>query len=194
MTPEPTRVVTCPRCRAVNTHGSSQCFLCDRSLVGLHADHSTWSPASSAPAPVMSFHLGTMMLVIALIAVGLGVAITQPALAVVLTLPAIIATCRLVTLRNRVPDGNPSSLRYVGSFLATFTVVCLVMIASGFAFFMTCLGVISQSPGAYGGEFFGTGLLCGAIAGVAVAIGITVAIVRSRRRRFQAGPRSGRGY
>ena len=184
-------VITCPRCRAANSLGSSQCFLCDGSLVGIRSEDSE-STKDPHKASGVSFHLATLMLVIALVAVGLGVAIAVPGLAVVLVIPAIIAACRTITLPGRIPGGDPTSLRFVASFLATFAVVVLLMVSGVVAFFATCLGIVSLNPGQYGGPWAGVGLICGVMAGIVVPIGLTIAIYRWRRKRSTPEPRYGR--
>jgi hypothetical protein len=173
-------VVTCPHCLAVNNHGASQCFLCDRSLAGIRPDAKAQGVGSSRRGG--TFHLATMMVVIALIAVYLGLFVTMPGLALVLAIPGVIALVRALMLPGRYSYRDPSVFDYMGSFFGTFAVVVMLMISSLVAFCATCLGIASiGGAGFRGGDAIGEGLACGSIAAIAVIIAFCAWLARLRR-------------
>ncbi len=179
MTPE--KSVLCPICSAENAEGSARCFLCGQSLVGAEVSLAK-KPGIAAPEPHRpSFHLNSLMLVIALIAVFLGVAHEAPGLAMLLAVPGTIALIRTFTVAGRWPD-RPSWYDHVAVFLGTFAAVVTVAIAAVISFFVTCLAIVATGTGPYGGNNFGVGLVVGGIVGVAVLIGLTVVFVRRGRR------------
>lgn len=183
MSPTDAGSVLCPICSAENHRGASRCFLCGQSLVGASE---FVPPKPSAEPEAMrrpTFRLNSLMLLIALIAVFLGVAHEAPGLAVVLAVPGTIALIRTLTASGRRP-GPPSWFDHVAVFLGTFAAVIAVAFAAGISFFITCLAIVSTGNGNYGGDMFGAGLIAGAVVGIAVILGLTVSLVRwSRRKR-----------
>ncbi|MEJ7637324.1 MAG: hypothetical protein WKF75_04860 [Singulisphaera sp.] len=176
---EPFDAVVCPMCSAENRRGTERCFLCGQSLSGATEfvpKPSTEPTAGRRP----TFGISSVMLMIALIAVFMGVFHEAPGLALVLAVPGTIALVRTLAVAGHRP-GPPSWFDHVAVFLATFAAVVTVAIAAGASFFATCLAIVATSSG---GDSFGAGLIFGGIVGVAVLIGLTVAFVGwSRRRR-----------
>ena len=126
------------------------------------------------------------MLVIALIAVSLGVWREAPGLIVVFAVPAVIALVRTVL----VSDDRDSTFRHLSVFMVTFAVVIGVAVAGWVAFCATCLA--TACPPArenFGGEPPTTGpdLRGWDTRAVAVMVGLTMHLFLRARRRKQNG-------
>ncbi len=135
-----------------------------------------------------ALHIGTIMVVIAFIAALLGVVVLVPPLTYLLWIPGGLAlVSALVVVRGR--DGGPPSLDdYLLTFVRTFAVVTLVPAASIAAFYGTCTAIISLSPGEYGGDQLGTGLLVGLVVGLMVFVCLCVKVSRMRKSASQRKP------
>ena len=102
MEPPDSRTIRCPSCGGENTVGKSRCFLCGEPLAVTPGEaNNPWAaPAAEVNLSPRTFTLGSLMLVIALIAVCMGVLVEIPGLGVVLilvTTPALIRTLRAVS-------------------------------------------------------------------------------------------------
>jgi multisubunit Na+/H+ antiporter MnhB subunit len=167
--------VVCPMCAAENGRGAARCFLCGQSLSG--ATESVPAKPSNEPEAERrpTFQITSMMLLIALIAVFLGVFHEAPGLALLLAVPGTIALLRTFAVAGHRP-GPPSWFDHVAVFFATFMAVVTTALAAGVSFFVTCLAIGS------GANNLGVGLILGGIVGVAVIIGLTAAFLRASRR------------
>lgn len=175
--------VLCPGCAAENSQRRSACFLCGRSLEGAAAFVPPEAPKAGVEPRGATFHIASLMLLIAAVAVVLALLVNAPGLVVPLAIPATFASLRtLVVTRGR--EGRPPSVfDYLAVFVASFTFVCLVLASAVAAFFVTCLAIVSTAPGQWGGPMLGAGLVAGAIAGIAVPVALIVATVRVRNAR-----------
>ncbi len=142
--------MTCPQCQAVNLEGQAVCSHCRKSLV--HAEPEC-APLQKAAAP--SFQIGSLMLLIALIAVLLAVWRFAPGLGVFLLIPTGVGLARTLIEAQRAGDRRMTLFWHVGVFLAAFSITIAIFFASGVAFFLTCLGIASTGHGPYGGNMIG---------------------------------------
>jgi hypothetical protein len=171
--------IVCPMCSAENSLGAARCFLCGQSLSG--ATEFVPSKPSSGPTAGRrpTFQITSIMLLIALIAVFLGVFHEAPGLAMLLVVPGTIALLRTLVVSGDRP-GPHSWFDHVAVFLGTFAAVITVAVAAGVSFFVSCLAFGT------GANNFGVGLVGGGIVGVGVLVGLTAAFVRwSRRSRLR---------
>jgi hypothetical protein len=156
-------------CGANNDADARTCWLCDRQL----QPSEQRAPASGAGSGPR-FTLSWLMLLVTLIAVGLGVEMQIQGLGValgVLSLPAMIRTTSIA--RRRGARGRAlSTVDRVEIFFVSLIIVVLILLAFCVAFCATCLpmgllsmGVIRDSEGAIF-LAFGTGL----VAAIAVSI------------------------
>jgi hypothetical protein len=159
--------VVCPMCTAENRRGTARCFLCGQSLSGA----TEFVPSKPSAGRQTTFRITSIMLLIALIAVVLGVFREAPGLAIPLAVAGTIALMRTIVFAAGRP-GPPSVFDHMAVFLGTFVAVVVVAIAAVVSFFMTCLAVAS------GSKDLGAGLMIGGIVGVAVLIGLAAAFVR----------------
>jgi hypothetical protein len=87
-------------------------------------------------------HLGTLMLLIAVIGVLIGVTVQEPVVGAVLsliTVPALIRTAVAINRhRDRLP---PGAARVAGLFVSSFAVSGLTLLAAFLAFCVTCVPV-----------------------------------------------------
>lgn len=177
--------IVCPICRTENRRDATSCFLCSQSLAGAEVIATETPFRAVAPgAHRPTFRLSTIMLVVALIAVSLGVWLEAPGLIVVFAVPAVIALIRTVV----VSGGRDSGFKHVGVFLVTFLLVIGVAIAGWVAFCATCLAIMSTGKEELGFDRQVPGLIVGGIAGVAVMVWVTVLLFRraSRKKRGSA--------
>ncbi len=180
MTADKNALVICPICSAENTGGASSCVLCGQSLVGAEAAPAKKPGGVVAPADHRpTFRLNSMMLVIAAIAIFLGVWHESPVLAFWLAIPALIALFRTVA----VSAGGGSWFNHVLVYLVTFISVIGVAILGFAAFFATCTAIVATGKGPFGGNTLLGGLVLGGIVGLGVVIWLTVLLVRVSRRR-----------
>lgn len=172
-TPEPTFLdaPTCWDCGAANDADAPRCWLCGRAdwreaapgAVQRWEGHAAKAPAPAAtggedplvigPGPDRTrLNLASLMLVIALVAVMIGIAREAPGLAVMLgvaAVPALIITARRATLRRR-QDRPMTAIEkvgvFVGSTLMSLMALILLAIAVGVALTVALL-VICLSSG-----------------------------------------------
>ena len=129
---EPT---ACPHCAAVNPPGALTCWLCRQAVQTPAAATARMPEATpSAVAAHRTFGLSSLMLVIALIAVFLGVLREAPGLAIglaVVSTPVLIRAAR--GTKRREAQRRPMT------FLASLGVVLTAGVGDVVAFFVTCL-------------------------------------------------------
>ena len=149
--------ISCSQCGAANIGQSGQCWLCHHPLAaeprgaGSANPPTAWATASTAN----TFTISSLMLIIALIAVCLGVTREAPGLGIalgVVSTPALVRT--VFAARRREITGRPMSTgEKVVAFLGSIGVVVTVCAASGAAFAAICFPVglasfnISRSDG-----------------------------------------------
>lgn len=174
--------VPCPICSAENARDAASCSQCGRSLVGAEAA-AAQKPAVvvAPPANRATFRLNSLMLVIAGIAIFLGVWHQAPGLAFWLVLPAGIALFRTVAASGH----RESGFHHLAVFLVTFVSVFGIALLGFAAFFATCMVIAPPHYGPNGfkeGDNVAVALGISGAVGLAVIIGLTVVFVRASRR------------
>jgi hypothetical protein len=141
----------CPNCRHENPRGSIHCAFCAHPLTEKPAelDENPWSPPAAADSSSRTFTIGSLMLVIAVIAVCLGVTVAVPGLGVLLILAIVPASIRtLLAISSRRAAGKPLTVweKFV-VFAGSLAVVAAIGIGSFIAFVVTCfpVGFVSVS-------------------------------------------------
>ncbi|HEU5118598.1 MAG TPA: hypothetical protein VFT74_18510 [Isosphaeraceae bacterium] len=157
--------IACPHCQGENSEEQAVCSHCGRALA---REAPEAPPVRKAAGP--SFQIGSLMLLIALIAVLIAAWRVAPGLAILLLIPSGVGLGRTIVKVREAGDRPMSLLEHAAVFLAAFSFSTLIFLASGVAFFLTCLGISSTGHGPYGGDMIGFGLAGGAIAGLAVCI------------------------
>ena len=176
----------CPNCGASLGHPPAvRCMACgwwnilrsappDRAPL---ANVNPYAPPRAEVGSSRAMHLGTLMLLIAVIGVLIGVTVQEPVLGTVLsfiTVPALIRTTVAVSRhRDRLP---PGALRVVSLFIGSFAVSGLTVLAAFLAFWVTCLSVGLMMALSIGGNLFGI-VACG-IVGILAALFVTVLLAR----------------
>ena len=162
----------CPHCGAeVYWSEATQCWGCGRPLGWFERAN---REARARPAR-RGNRLGSVMLGVALIAVGLGAIRVAPGLGIVL---AILATPALVRTALVAADqearGRPLTLlEKVGVFAGTLAAVVVVGVTAIVAFVATCfpIGLAGFSAGSAGGVLVFIGFLVGFCAALAAGYG-----------------------
>ena len=165
---------SCSQCGAANSATAGSCWLCRISLVR-QAEPAAGAPAAPARAAGAgrTFGLSSLMILVALIAVCLGVRRESPGLGIALAVVSTPAMVRTVfAARRREITGRPMSTgEKAVAFLGSIGVVVTVCAASGAAFVATCfpigLATFNVSSGGGGGIVLAFGL--GILAAIAVA-------------------------
>ena len=144
----------CPECGAANRVGETTCFLCggrsgtDSPAQAGAKSFNPYAPPSVSYAPPAvsvplrpSFHISSMLLIIAVIAVCLGVWQAQPLLGVivaVIVVPALGYTS--VIAFQSASKGRPLAVsEKLNRFLAALMGVVVILFAALVAFCMTCV-------------------------------------------------------
>jgi len=130
----------------------------------------------SQPSPPFQFGLSSLLLITTLAAVVMSVSVMVPGIGIVLAIiatPALIRTYVLVQ-RSR-EDGKLASVQEKTLlFLACLGISALIALATGAAFFVTCLvGVFAGSAGKIDTSVT-IGLIVGTLAGLIVLIPLMV--------------------
>ncbi len=180
------QTMTCASCGATNAVGRVKCFLCLRPMDA--ADEPSTSPPIAAGRPpqgASTFGLSSLMLVIALVAVCLGVMREAPGLGIALAIaatPALIRTTGIVS-RKKSRGRVLSTPEKLGVFLSSFGVIVTVGAAAGAAFFATCWagffgGAAVSSIWAKDYEPIGWGMGTGIILGIIAGLFVLYWVVR----------------
>jgi hypothetical protein len=143
----------CIGCGALNPAGAEVCAGCGHRFAGPdlkpkvpirippRRSENFYEPPTTPIAPPRTFRIGTVLVLIALIAVALAAFradITLGVGTIVLLAPAAIRTPFLASRRRL--EGRPMGFgEQMETFVATMVVTCAVVIASMIAFFATCL-------------------------------------------------------
>ncbi len=177
--------VTCPRCRALNEHGMAECFLCEMNLAGLRADVAS---ADSGPR----FRVATLMIVIALVAVFLGIWRAWPWVAALMLLPASFALVRMVVLPSEKSGHPPTAWDYLAAFVVTFMLVVLMMGSSVVAFLGTCFVMAVPVANATGMRTDNVAVILALVAAIAAPVSMLIVAARRRGTRFRGYPPTGK--
>lgn len=139
--PEPPPPPSCPRCGARCEPGALHCSLCHTTFSEPLA--TTEPPAVAPPPPRRGLHLGSMMLIIALIAVCLAVTQELPWLGVPLIVASLFAMARTIRVSNRrYRNARPLTTRAaVLVFLSSLALTSAAGWAAIIAFTVTCFPV-----------------------------------------------------
>jgi hypothetical protein len=181
----------CPECGAANRVGETTCFLCGgRSGTDSRTAQAGAKPFNPYAPPAVSvplrpsFHISSMLLIIAVIAVCLGVWQAQPILGVivaVIVLPALGYTS--VIAFQSASKGRPLAVsEKLNRFLAALLGVVVILFAALVAFCMTCVptGFIALNAGGESGLI--VALVVGGLFAAAAAVGVTYLLLRRRNR------------
>ena len=130
----------CPECGAEVAGGQARCWLCERKLHGPEPINPYAPPPSAAGNVPSQFSLASLLLIVTLVAVGVGLFRLAPGLGVLLaffSLPALARTTIDVTKHKQ--RGAPLGvLGKVGSFVVSLVVVLTVTVAALAASFTVC--------------------------------------------------------
>jgi hypothetical protein len=133
----PARFAHCPDCHAEVTTDAQTCWMCGRVLDLVDAE----LVDRAAPVTPATFSLATLMIVVTLVAVGLGLFVTAPGLGVLYTVamvPALVRTA--VGVRKRAQAGKVLSVADKFQLFATSIAVTVAAgVAATVAFFATCV-------------------------------------------------------
>jgi hypothetical protein len=185
--PEPDGIwFLCPLCGASNRPENAACFLCGHRLHPPGPDEAkTDGPGprtapTALPAPGLSFRISSLLLVIAVIAVCLGVVRENTVLGIALSVavaPALVYTT-LVADRRKARGTSMSVPETVATFLAALAGVVVIAVSTVIAFCVTCLpvGLTSQN------------IFLGSVIGILAAV---AALVLSTRFLLALGARTG---
>ncbi len=128
-----------------------------------------YAPPTSGSAPNVTFRISSLLLVIAIIAVCLGVAHENLVLGIILAVavvPALVYTVILVEKRSA--GGNPMAVAdKVTTFLVAIGGVVIIEFSSLVAFCMTCYPIGAAGFAANSAVGLIIGLVVGGIAGIA---------------------------
>lgn len=140
-----------------------------------------YEPPAAQPPLQPTFRIGTAMLLVAAVATCLGAFAADVGLGACLAIGLIPATVRMAVVSvGRGPDGRPrTTAEALLSFILTFFVSYLILLASAIAFGVTCfpIGVASDSP------LFALG--AGGLAALIAGAWLTRVAVRAARRDFE---------
>jgi hypothetical protein len=201
--------LVCPQCFSSNHPGDIICFLCGHALDTSMPTMETGDPKSPTPSiapesvnpyavpaggysPAVTFRISSLLLVIAVIAVCLGVAHENVVLGIILAVvvvPALVYT--VIVVEKRKVAGIPmAALDKSVVFLVAIGGVLIIEFSAVVAFCMTCIPIGSVSFDANSGVGVIIGLIVGGIAGIAAGVYATYLLVfrKGRNRRIAGKP------
>ena len=161
-------LIACVHCGAANGPNRSHCWLCHEHLRG-----SSDNPVQVPAAPVSTFSLASLLLVITLISVCLGVATVAPGLSVPLVIVVTVALIRTfaATARRKGVGEPPDILQKVGSFAASIGIVLLIGVSAVIAFNIACWSLCGLGMAAGGSaEIVGLSIGSGVLAAILCAV------------------------
>ena len=141
----PVETVNCPHCGATNPAADATCHACSKRLM-LYI-----GPARTLPR---KFGLGPLMILVAIVAVGLGIFRIAPPVGVLmlfLFVPAMIRTTGVAS--QRAEDRRPTTLEdKAWVFLTSIGLMTAVLVSSCLAFIAVCLpaGLVAANGRGYG--------------------------------------------
>jgi hypothetical protein len=203
-----TRLV-CPQCFSSNRPGDITCFLCGHGLENAmlkietgaqtaptppHSSDSVnpYAPPASDISPAVTFRISSLLLVIAVIAVCLGVAhenLVLGIIAAVVIVPALVYT--FIVVEKRSARGIPMAVPDKAfTFLVAIGGVLIIEFSGLVAFCMTCIPIGSVSFGANSAVGLIVALTLGGIAAIAGAWYATYLLVfrKGRNRQIPGKP------
>jgi hypothetical protein len=186
----------CPECGASNRPGHTACFLCGHGLDTAQPATTTGVPESPASPtwpelvtpyeapttiviPALKFRISSLLLVIAVIAVCLGVLHENWGMGILLAIavtPALLYT--IIVAAKTKARGRPMAVfKKVGTFLGAIVGVVVIAGSAVIAFFVTCIPAVAASR-----DTNNVAVICGS-AGVATAAFVTYYLLFMRGRR-----------
>jgi len=196
--------LVCPECGASNRAGETACFLCGHGLDALRPETRTgvpkaptspdvvnpYEPPTTFVSPLTS-RISSLLMVIAVIAVCLGVAHENLVLGIIQAIavaPALVYT--VIVAAQSTARGRPMAVfKKVSTFLAALVGVVVIAVSAFIAFFVTCLSVGIASEAGYIGRDWDLKSLVtacvygGGTAAIAVAAYMTYFLVTRKGRR-----------
>jgi hypothetical protein len=163
----------CPHCGARLAPGAASCFLCHAPLAAGEAGPPPVAPPPEPQAAAgRALHLGSLMLVIALIAVCLGAIQQAPGVGVPLAIGSALALARTarVSRRRRRAARPMTAGAAVSTFLASLALITVAGVSAVVAFCVTCFPI---GAGLIDRRFGGLGLVPAFLAGF-VAAGVVL--------------------
>lgn len=162
--------LSCPHCLAANDQAAERCTACGKPLVLVIFEENPYAPPRVPNGP-HTFHIGSLMLLIALIAVCLSLLVTIPGvgvLGILVLTPALIRTIHGAWRGQG--DGRPMDWNdRLMLFLASIGVVLAIEIGMVVAFTATCFPIglaLFQSNSPWGlFVALGLGITAAAVAG-----------------------------
>jgi small-conductance mechanosensitive channel len=134
----------CPHCQAEYQPGAERCWICHQPLEPARPEHAG-APEGTPPSVRRSFHLNTLMVVIALVAVLLGLFRESSGLGVFVAVICLPAALRLRSVAaQRQARDQPMSLPekiwdFIGSALIAWAMLVMLGICAAVAFLLMCL-------------------------------------------------------
>jgi hypothetical protein len=166
MQPRPRQVVNCPHCGAVNPAHAARCEACTKGLVVYIG------PAQRLPR---RFGLGSLMVLVASVAVGLSLIRPAPPLGVLvlaLVPPALVRT--MAAMSQRAGDERPMSTdERVSTFFASLGVMLGVLVGTTLAF-----AVVAMPAGALAMGGGGTSQMVAVALSACAAVGVASWLLR----------------
>ncbi len=145
MMPRRREVVNCPHCGAENPSTEGRCGACSKGLIVYIG------PAQQLPK---RFGVGSLMVLVASIALGLSALRGAPLLGVLILIlvpPSVVRTVAVISQRSA--DERPMVLdETMGVFFGSIGVMMAVLLASFLAFAIVCMpaGSMAMGAGGYG--------------------------------------------
>jgi hypothetical protein len=180
-------VVVCPDCGAWARAGETTCFLCGKRLSAALAQKAIPDVAPPVPGTLRpTFHISSFLLLIAVVALCLGVGRDQPVLGIALAivvLPAAVYTT-IVAFRSAATGRPMSVFEKAWSFAGAITGVMAIEFAAIVSFCTTCVpvGFVAVSAGAPG---MIVALVSGGAAAVVTAVFMTRYLLTRKFRLAQ---------
>ncbi len=137
----------CPDCGAGVATKDSRCWICKRPFASDVPGTAELAGGASEQRATFQFGISSIMLIITLAAVILGVWQMAPGIGIalaVVAIPALIPTC-IISMKKGARGRPLTPSEKFGVFAALAGVVMIVIIASGIAFFVTCLAAASSA-------------------------------------------------
>jgi hypothetical protein len=190
MAPAEQSTPICPECGASNLAGEAACFLCGCGL-GTKAPASPeagkpfnpYAPPTANSSMRPTFRISSLLLIIAVVAVCLGVWQAQPilgAFVAAIVVPALGYVCVIAFKSGSV--GKPmAALEKMNSFAAAMLGVVVIEFAALVAFCMTCVptGFMAMSAGGENGII--VAFVVGGLAAVAAGAYVTYWLITKKR-------------
>ncbi len=192
----------CPQCGTANRPGKTACFLCGQRLdtagsgvkpgaplapaaPAFHEYVNPYSPPPDSVSPALSFKISSLLMVIAVIAVCLGVAHENLILGIIQAVavaPALAYTV-IVAARNKARGRPMAIIDKVHTFLLAIVAVVVIAVSAIIAFVVTCFPVGYAVINTGGTGTWIIALVIGGIGAVAAAVFMTRFFLNLKRRR-----------